>query len=81
MSRAPQAWWPVQSLVDRRWVAHLRGHQQRVVWVGFAAGALWSASWDGAVLRWDLTALDASPAALTADAAATWALPSPMTTP
>ena len=65
----------VWSLPDGRWVAHLRGHQQRVAWVGFAAGALWSASWDGAVQRWDLAALAATPAALAADAAATWALP------
>ncbi len=67
----------VWSLRDGRWVAHLRGHQRRVAWVGFAAGALWSASWDRVVLRWDLTALAASPAALVADAAATWALPQP----
>ena len=65
----------VWSLVDGRRVAHLRGHQQRVAWLGFAAGALWSAGWDRVVLRWDLVALSASPSALAADAAATWALP------
>lgn len=65
----------VWSLADGRWVAHLRGHQQRVPWVAFASGALWSASWDGVVLRWDLSALTAPATALAADAAATWDLP------
>lgn len=65
----------VWSLVDGRRVAHLRGHQQRIAWLGFGAGALWSAGWDRVVLRWDLVALAASPSALAADAAATWALP------
>lgn len=64
----------VWSLADRRWVAHLRGHEQRVAWVAFAGGALWSASWDGAVLRWDPATLAATPDELAADAAATWAL-------
>jgi WD40 repeat protein len=64
----------VWSLADGRWVAHLRGHQQRVAWVAFAGGALWSASWDGAVLRWDPSTLAATPESLAADAAATWAL-------
>ena len=71
----------VWSLADRRWVAHLRGHHERAVWVGFAADALWSASWDGALLRWDLGALAAEPRVLTADAAATWALPPPAASP
>ena len=57
---------------DGRRVAHLRGHTARIAWVGFAAGALWSAGWDGVVLRWDLTALTASAATLLADADATW---------
>ena len=65
----------VWSALDGHRVAHLRGHHARVAWLGFAAGALWSAGWDGAVLRWDLTALTASAAALVADAAAAWALP------
>jgi WD40 repeat protein len=65
----------VWSAVDGRRVAHLRGHQARVSWVGFAAGALWSTGWDGVVLRWDLAALTAPATTLVADAAAAWALP------
>lgn len=57
---------------DGRRVAHLRGHTARVAWVGFAAGALWSAGWDGVVLRWDLAALTASAETLVAEADATW---------
>ncbi|MBK9032424.1 MAG: protein kinase [Myxococcales bacterium] len=65
----------VWAAADGRRVAHLRGHQARVAWVGFAAGALWSAGWDGLVLRWDLRALTATAAELIADADATWGLP------
>jgi len=65
----------VWSVADGRRVAHLRGHQARVSWVGFAAGALWSTGWDGVVLRWDLAALTAPASTLVADAAAAWALP------
>jgi WD40 repeat protein len=65
----------VWSVADGRRVAHLRGHAARAPWVGFAAGALWSASWDGAVLRWDLEALEAPADALIADAIAAWGAP------
>ena len=65
----------VWAVADGRRVAHLRGHQARVAWVGFAADALWSAGWDGEVLRWDLRALTASAEELIADADAAWGLP------
>ncbi|MBL8622673.1 MAG: protein kinase [Myxococcales bacterium] len=65
----------VWSAADGRRIAHLRGHAARVAWVGFAAGALWSAGWDGVVLRWDLAALTAPAATLVTDAATAWALP------
>lgn len=62
----------VWALADGRHVAHLRGHGARVVWVGFAAGALWSASWDGSLLRWDVAALSLDAATLTREATAAW---------
>ncbi|MEZ4402552.1 MAG: serine/threonine-protein kinase [Kofleriaceae bacterium] len=58
-------------------VAHLRGHQARVAWIAFTAGALWSAGWDGEVRRWDVSAFDAPPDRLVADATAAWATPPP----
>lgn len=55
-------------------VAHLRGHRQRATWVGFHGATLWSVGWDGAVLRWNLNAVEAPAAALAAAAEAAWGL-------
>ncbi len=55
-------------------VAHLRGHRQRATWVAFHGATLWSVGWDGAVLRWNMSALDARAADLVAAAQAAWGL-------
>ncbi len=55
-------------------VARLAGHDDRVSWVAFAAGALWTASWDGCVRRWSVDALDAPARVLVADAERAWAM-------
>jgi hypothetical protein len=64
----------VWSLARGEVVATLRGHGQRVAWVGFALGDLWSASWDGTIRRWDVAGVDAAPARLVAEAEAAWRL-------
>ena len=58
----------------RALVARLQGHEDRVSWVAFAAGALWTASWDGSVRRWSVDALDTPAGALVADAERAWAM-------
>jgi hypothetical protein len=64
----------VWSTARRSFVAALRGHHERVAWVGFAAGALWSASWDGAIRRWSIDAFELSADALIADAERAWGM-------
>ena len=46
---------------DGRTVARLHGHRQRVTWLAFRRDALWSAGWDGAILRWSVRAFTVSP--------------------
>ena len=65
----------VWRLADERQVATLRGHGQRVASLAFTPdGIVHGAGWDGAVLAWDLRALDATPAALIADLEASWGI-------
>ncbi|MGE0546155.1 MAG: WD40 repeat domain-containing serine/threonine protein kinase [Kofleriaceae bacterium] len=59
---------------DRRVVAILRGHTQRVSWLELAGDTLWSAGWDGQLRRWDLGALDRDPELLLRDARSAWTL-------
>lgn len=64
----------VWSMEHRQLVAHLRGHQQRVVWLGYRDGDLWSASQDGNVQRWRMAGLDADPAATVQTVEQQWGL-------
>ena len=60
---------------DGQLVARLRGHHQAVTSLAFGPDSLlYSASWDGAVMMWDLGALDKSPAELLALAQRRWAI-------
>jgi len=55
--------------------AVLRGHRQRLATVELGAdGVLVSASWDGSVLLWDLTAMTASPDEVSAAARRAWGI-------
>ncbi len=54
--------------------ARLRGHRQRATWVELRGDVLWSAGWDGQVLRWDLRALDTPAVDLVRAIEAQWGL-------
>lgn len=55
-----------------RLVARATGHAQRVSWLAFRGGRLWSAGWDGALRWWDTEAWTASVDRLRSDAERRW---------
>lgn len=58
---------------DATLLAILRGHEQRVAHVAFAAdGKLVTAGWDGQILQWDLSVLSADPKQLVERAERVW---------
>ena len=64
----------LRAVADGAVRARLRGHHHRVTSVQFVAGALISTSGDGTLLRFQLDAVTAAPAALVAAATARWQL-------